>query len=620
MTISVARLIRCTAALLLCGIAGSLTHTLYAQQDKELIRLDRRLNNLIRSIDDIIWSDITIYKLEDEYRSRLIRSMENEDKADIEAIERIGEIVYDEPLPDFYSTAKSLASSVRGKPYQRFKTSLALQYGIEEDFIDDVELQNAYNMVLSLVSRQNSRPKEFYLVASRDLDNPRLMALLGVKVDVGTGKPVINKAWAGTELYDYLSSNGPDSTMYSELKGAIRDKSGSISNQMFALRDLNEIALAPKTKARATYISESEYPFVLKSISMGRPVREEYSAPAADSSSGDAGGLDMFGNMDLFEQNKGGDDLIAGAAVPGAVEHANELVVGTDVLVGYYSYELKDNQIPDPKWGVEVLNNFDEINYPSIWGGRLTVNALLENVKIGAVLPQPRFGGNTVDSSGIGSQPQRILGGYGIAFSGDFDAPILDNSGLFNFHASYTFGEAETDAMLPRQVERTMFQDNTFEDNVTSEGERLYLIRFAFQSYYSFGLYADNDAHHLFRMKLGGTVYGVDEYSRDVLTVLNSDLPVEGEPMLTKNSSKTIGGLSAKIEYMKGGTNIPYGVGIQYFDESLLSNLWIQFVVARNLDLKLEGKFFTALRDPQPWENNSLIVPSLALKYHFGAP
>ena len=49
---------------------------------------------------------------------------------------------------------------------------------------------------------------------------------------------------------------------------------------------------------------------------------------------------------------------------------------------------------------------------------------------IGAVLPEFRFGDSTIGTSGFGSSQQKIIGGYGIAISGDFAAPVLERKVL----------------------------------------------------------------------------------------------------------------------------------------------------------------------------------------------
>src|SRR5690606_10676549 len=162
----------------------------------------------------------------------------------------------------------------------------------------------------------------------------------------------------------------------------------------------------------------------------------------------------------------------------------------------------------------------------------------------------------------------------------DFAAPMLNNSGLFNFYGSYTFSEANTDKI------------RLFENVGTPELG--YLIRYAFQAYYSFGFYADAAAKHLFRIKIGGTVYGVDAFSRQIDPDADPGTDVEELPtVLQEVWSRTRGGVSGKVEYMKGGQLVPWGAGVQYFDQSILANVWLQFAISRSLDLKLEGKYFT---------------------------
>lgn len=611
------------SVLMLALLAGvfAVPSALAQPSDKEITRLDREIDGLIRSVDDIVWSNIIIYRLQDDFKNRLVTSMQAEDSVDIERLEQIGEIIAPAPLPNFASTAISIAGSPRGRSEELFKQSICQrypEYECEYDYDPDA-MGRAFAIASSIDQNRKSRPKDFFLISSRDRTNPRLIALLGVSYESGNAS-LMSFRRVGSQLYEYLTSNNADSTMYSELKEAVQIGSPSLANQMFLLRDLSKVDIVERTKAIATYIDETENPWVIQSISMGRPIREAWTAPPTDDTTAaeDAGGF-----FESFSLDIGGEDnksLVEGAAVPGAVEHPNEIVIGTDVIAGYYSYEMNtEKQVKETKWGLELLNNFDELNYPSIWGGRMTLNAILRNIKLGAVLPQIRFGGNTIAESGLFDKPQRILGGYGIAFGGDFAAPVLNNSGLFNFHASYTFGEAGTDAVAKTVYEVQPGDSGLGDPTVT--GERGYLIRYAFQGFYSFGFYADNESQHLFRMKLGGTVYGVDEFERRQVLGRGSDIQTDTVPGLEKVSSETIGGIAGRIEYMKGGTDIPYGIGLQYFDAAIQSNIWIQFIISRSLDLKLEGRFFSSVfRDAKPWEEESLIIPSLEVKYHFGTP
>lgn len=586
--------------------------------DKEIVRRDRTIDNLIRSIDDIVWSNIVIYEMKGDFLNQLVQSMQKEDSTDIQELAKIGEAVAPEPLASFSTNAMAIARNANNA--ELFKRQICSRYSefdCEYDF-DAELLGQAFSIARTIVNNQNNRPKNFYIVTSRGMDNPRLIALLGINLE--SGSPMLTSfRRVGSQMYDYLASNN-NGDMYGELKEAITTGSPDLVNQMFVLRDLEDIQIIERSRVLATYIDEEQYPFVLRSISSERPLREPYSPPPTDDTSAAGTEEEEFSFADIlgggFGEAQEITTVVDGAAVPGAVEHPNEIVVGTDVVVGYYSYELNpEKQVNQTKWGIELINNFDEINYPSLWGGRLTLNAILRNIKIGAVLPTPRFG-NSIGESGLFNKPQKILGGYGAAFGGDFAFPVINNSGLFNFHASYSFAAAETDGMIASRYENPT---DSGLGNPTVFGDRAHLIRFSFEGFYSFGFYADPDAQHLFRLKLGGAVYGVDEYERR--QVFRSDVPTDTMPTMEKLGSDNHGGIAARIEYMKGGTVIPYGASIQYFDGSLLNSIWLQFIVARNIDLKIQGKYFTPIfRDARPWESGPLVVPSIEVKYHFGAP
>ena len=151
-------------------------------------------------------------------------------------------------------------------------------------------------------------------------------------------------------------------------------------------------------------------------------------------------------------------------------------------------------------------------------------------------------------------------------------------------------------------------------------GDTAYLIRYDFQAFYSFGFFADPAAKHLFRLKIGGTVYGAE----GMVNVEDTTLPVseteQAQYKVTKVNSTSNGGVSGALEYMRTGSWVPFGARLQYVDNSILSDLWIQFAVARNLDLKFDIKYFTPVfRDPHPWEHPNLVVPSVAVRYHFGS-
>jgi hypothetical protein len=610
MKIPAARLASLSVLPIVWMVSMALTPALLAQcpdTSQEYIRANRRVASLLTSINDLKWKELTIYEITGDISAALLQKQNQEDSLDLLRLTAIGESIIDEPVPDFYQRA--LSTAARFSRCDAFKTNMATQLQVEVDDFDEALIDEACNLAKTIQTRRAGRAKQFYLVTSKEKTNPRLIAMLGVK-DNGGGDIAIISQRAGAELFTYLNSNCAPTGLYTDIKNAVAESSPDLVNKMFMLRRLSEINIVDRTVARASYLEEEDFRFILTSISEGRPIRSGDTAAAADPAAGgmfgDAGGVFGGGNTG----DEGTERIVKGASVPGAVEYPNEITVGTDVLLAFHNYDLSKKNDPKLVWGVELENNFDEINYPSIWGGRMSLSALLENVKIGAILPTLRFGSDTsIAASGLGTRPQKLMSGYGVLFSGDFTAPLLANSGLFNFYASYTFSESNS-GIGPQTFNEA--------SRVFSGGEPAWLIRYAFQGYYSFGFYADANATHLFRLKFGGTVYGVDRYlSRPDTTVSLND--VSERPLaLFKDGSETVGGVSGKIEYMKGGQAIPFGAGVQYNDQSILANVWLQFIINPSLDLKLEGKYFTPMfRDPHDWENVNNVVPSLSVKYHF---
>ncbi len=603
--------------------------------NSDSVRLNRRLKMLLTTADNIgglrgiRFSNISIYKLSDELTSRLRRFLSKDDAGDsTQVCAIINGLLDDElPCPEVFG---HLNAAVGPRDPRRFadqiRDQLAKRLGFQDK--DDIPIEDFTAIIAtfqSLKNRAGQRPSEFYLVASRNTERPRLIGLLGFKSADGNltlaGQQFV---WVGNDLYGWLASNQEYNGMYSDMAEAITERNTQVlKNVTYQFRDLDDIEIVRRTSARATYIDEGTYDWVLTRISEGSPLRKK-----ADTSTTDQPDF----NTDDFTDASG--STFAKAETPGTGEFPYELAIGSDILASFRAYELRNGNQPIPKWGVEVRSNFDEINYPSIWGGRTTVSAVLENVRIGVVLPAFRFG-ETIAESGIGSTPQNIIGGYGAAMSGDFAFPLLDNSGLFNFYASYTFSEAQTTSVGPQSDQFSIDPDDssvTFALNPQT-GENAYLVRYAAIGFYSFGFFADKDANHLFRVKLGGGAYGIDTFKRSLDTSdtelfrqgLQTDGP-EGVPDTLRTlyqasaSVESRGGVGARIEYMRAGTKYPFGAGVQYFDGSLLGNIWLQFTIGQQLDLKLEGKYFTPLfRTARLWENENLVVPTVTFKYHFGA-
>lgn len=596
MRIQIARLVKCATLLSLWGIVIASTLPLRAEPDTNKMkqRLSRSLANLSRTIDEIKWSNVTIYRVQDEYKQRLIQpqmAAASKDSGQIE-LNYVSIFTDGTEASNFYSTVMRILTSPRNQKLDVFIQKIADGYSKIPDDVDPQVAEQVLNLGMKIINLRKNIPKDYFLITNRDYSQPMLIALVGIEDQPGGGFTLKGSPQAGIDLYDNLKNL--DATLYDDLREGVAGKNTSLVNQMFVLRDLSEIVLVRPSVARAKYLDEERYAHMLLSVSQGRPLRQQ-----------DTNRL-MLANVlsDPTLPEKGG------AAIPNGFETQYEISVGNDIVASFVSYKTTADTlpIPEPDWGVELRNNFDEINYPSVFGGRMTLSAILENIKIGAVLPTLRFGDSTIETSGFGESRQRIIGGYGLAVSGDFTAPLLANSGLFNFYATYSFGEANADAVR-------LF------DSTSTFNERGYLIRYAAQLYYSFGFYADAAARHLFRLKIGGTAFGVDYFTRQYdpeAVVTDGERPT----ILVKEKSESVGGISGKIEYMKTGQHIPWGLGVQYLDQAVLSNIWIQFAVTTSLDLKFEGKYFATLNPKErlkshPWENASMVVPSLSLKYHF---
>ncbi len=597
MRIHIARLVKCVTLLSLWGIVIFPSTPLRAEPDtnKTKQRLSRSLANLARTVDEIKWSNVTIYRVQDEYKQRLIQpqlAAASKDSGQIE-LHYVDIFIDGTEAPNLYQTAMRIVASPRNQKPEVFRQKVADAYGKAPEDVDDQVAEQVLNLAVKIMNFRKNIPKDYFLITNRDQQQPMLMALIGIEDLPGGGFVVKGSPTAGIDLFDNLKSS--DATLYEDLREGIISQTPSLKNQMFLLRDLSEIVLAPQTMGRTKYLDEEKYGHILLSVSQGRPLRQ------ADSNR-------------ILAANLPSDPTLperGGAAIPNGFETQYVVSVGTDVIASFVAYKTTPDTlpIPEPDWGVELRGGFDEINYPSIWGGRTTLNAILENIKIGAVLPHLRFGDSTIGTSGFGDNHQKIIGGYGLAVSGDFTAPLLANSGLFNFFATYSFGEANANAIQ-------LF------DSTSTFNESGYVIRYAAQLYYSFGFYADDAARHLFRLKIGGTAYGVDYYTRhydaDAVVTGTEERPT----ILVKDHSESVGGISGKIEYMKTGQYIPWGAGLQYFDQSILSDIWIQFAVTPSLDLKFAGKYFAVLNpksrlETHPWENTSLVVPSVSVKYHF---
>ncbi len=295
----------------------------------------------------------------------------------------------------------------------------------------------------------------------------------------------------------------------------------------------------------------------------------------------------------------------------------HELVVSPD-LVSWKRYEVETQTYEDgvtdtlsfitnsnlPKFGLELKYGIDEINMPSMWSERMTFSALWENIKIGAILPTS--GWSKLGQEMLDYERSFTHGGVGIAGQLDFPFKVIPQSGVFHVSFGWVFGDAN----------RTDYNDNRIDlDQLPLVSElddtKDYMVRANATLHYTFGLAIDKDYH--LRFGLGGTVYKMEAWG-DVLEEDENNITTGAYKLIDDSEfTKTIGGISAKMDFMVKNIATPYGLTLQYFDESIYMSSWIHIPVIKDLfALRLEGKaFFNAIKDTnEPWEvEENLFIP-----------
>lgn len=421
-----------------------------------------------------------------------------------------------------------------------------------------------------------------------------------------------------------------------------------ITGEVRKLRDVQGDFWGRRPSIKLGRISEQENLDILWSISTGRPLRS-LDLIAVGTRPLDSTEAPLKVQYEEYTDYRPHATFEAGTAKGNAgpeqvgllhgvgYESEDELTVGFNYMLNaafrHYSLHPRPEEpqliddVPRFEWGVELKNGFEELNYPSIWGGRLGLNLLLgmgPYVRLGLVAPQPRFNGRgpNEQASAIGLfnvAEQRILGGWGASGGAYFAAPALFNSGGFDIFGTYTFSPAYTESIRAGEVNAIGAGQTTF-----VPGETGTLIRYAALAHYSFGFSLDRDRKFLFLIKIGGTLYGVDQVTRRPSDgdIALGDTAAEAQmlPVGETYETESFGGVSGSIDFMKSGGAFPFGIGVRYFDESILAKAWLQFFYSEYLDLKFEGQFFTPIvRDPRAWEPGTgrIFVPSVTLVYHF---
>lgn len=248
-----------------------------------------------------------------------------------------------------------------------------------------------------------------------------------------------------------------------------------------------------------------------------------------------------------------------------------------------------------PEYGLEIKYGIDNINYQSFWSERLTAYALWKSVKLGVILPTNGWSNLSKDLF----DQSRVLTNAGVGLAGEFDFPIkiIPKSGLFRFSFGYVFGDAKEADYKNRDltIDYSLFNENYID----------YLIRANFTYHYTFALAVDVD--YQFRFGFGVTGYDVERWYYKQITNENNETKLNYEFL----DDDFIFGLSGRFEFMAVNQTTPFGAYIQYFDEALSGNVWLQIpLYSERLALKLEAKAFSPMfRDEHPWEIEGLFTP-----------
>jgi len=348
---------------------------------------------------------------------------------------------------------------------------------------------------------------------------------------------------------------------------------------------------------------------------------------------------------------------------PQEYDSPNELTIGLFDLIRFRHYGKLDefdeegNLIPDeaegdssvkriynknlPLYGVELRYGMPEINYPSLWSERMTLNVMWQSNKFGIVLPTN--GWSSLATDVFSAQRKLTHAGLGIYGSLDFPIKLVNQGGVFNFNGSYVFGPAATNPVSTQ----FMFAGRNASGQSDSASYRSldlsYLPRFHAQAHYSFAVDIDRTA--FFRFKLGATMYviqryaeleqqngndengrpvyekknrQIDQYSYDDLSTLNRFDQLKIAAMNGLQGSEVVAGLSGRIEFMNRSRTVPWGASMQFFDGSISGDVWAQVPVVNGFDLRIMAQYFqVALRDPKPWEEQTIVQPSLQMLFNF---
>jgi hypothetical protein len=297
----------------------------------------------------------------------------------------------------------------------------------------------------------------------------------------------------------------------------------------------------------------------------------------------------------------------------------NEIMASPDLIswryyeMPYYQNEAGEMVVDSfyavnrrlPKMGLELKYGIDEINFPSFWSERMTFSALWENVKFGVILPTNGWSSLAKDAFSVDRKLTHAS--FGVSGEMDFPIKIIPKSGVFHLGFGYVFGDPEKSDYKNRH-----FDVNNY--TITNE-DNDYLVRFNGQLHYTFAMQIDED--YQFRFGIGGTAYTVERW---YYPLVENKETLEKKVEFKKLKQETIGGVSGKVEFMTKNVKTPYGASVQYFDEGLGVNAWLQIPIIQNtfaVRLDVRGNFKAFKDQPRDWENESVFIPMVRFIVNF---
>lgn len=273
-----------------------------------------------------------------------------------------------------------------------------------------------------------------------------------------------------------------------------------------------------------------------------------------------------------------------------------------------------------PELGLELAYGINSVNIPSFSSERLALNLIWRQLKFGLILPTG--GWSSVAEDLYEQQRNLTYGGFGVNFAADFDIPVINRSDVFHISGGYVASDAEELDRLSGGYSALL---DSYDAGVIDNAQFLFqsrngtlnshLVRANAALHYTFGMAIDKN--NLLRFSLGGAVYNVETWNYNLSEIDE----ITSEPVFEQFDSETVGGITAKIDFMATNVRLPWGVSVNYFDESILSNVFVQFPVIENtMYLKLNAIGRVDIKsNPRAWEagNETFFQPMLNLIYIF---